>query len=70
MHLTKFLFYHDKESRWDEHYPSSCVEAKRRGIPTGIIKIKPQDSTAFDVGRIVALAEPKTFRFFYSKCLK
>jgi len=70
MHLTKFRFCHDKESRSDEHYPSSCVEAKRRGIPTGIIKIKPQDSTAFDVGRIVASAKAQTFRFLYSKCLK
>jgi len=31
------------------NYPSSCFEAKNRGMSTGIIKIKPQGSTAFDV---------------------
>jgi len=30
-------------------YPSSCSDAKKRGLSTGIIKIRPHGSTAFDV---------------------
>jgi len=31
------------------NYPTSCSDAKKHGLSTGIIKIKPQGSTVFDV---------------------